>query len=239
MRRILEHVDRFVAPSAFLANLLERWGIPRSKLIVYDYGTAELEYANVTHQTDVEPLFGFIGGVTPEKGVDLLLEAFRDLKGARLVLYGTDRPTLQRLFTSHHDVLNQPNVTVLGRIDERQKLTAIPSLDALIVPSVWYENSPIVIHEAFQAGVPVVCSNIGGMSELVTDGVDGLHFKAANAESLRDVITRCVKDPNLLRRLHGNVRKPKTMTNHVLKEILPLYKQVVNGGTASGASHVD
>lgn len=235
---VVNHVDRFIAPTTFLAERLREWGIPPAKLLVCDYGTCELPYAPHHADTRAEPVFGFVGGTTREKGVDVLLDAFRGLSGAQLVIYGADDARLREAFPAHHDVLSQPNVRAGGRINDEQKSRLIPALDALIVPSVWYENSPIVIHEAFQAGVPVVCSNIGGMAELVTDDVDGLHFQVGDPASLRATIARCVDDPSLLPRLASKVRTPRSMRDHALLEIVPLYQSVIAAASARSAGTV-
>ena len=69
--------------------------------------------------------------------------------------------------------------------EQRAKLKEV---DWVIVPSIWWENSPMVIQEAFTAGRPLIVSNIGGMAEKVQEGVDGLHFSARNPQSLAKVM---------------------------------------------------
>jgi glycosyltransferase involved in cell wall biosynthesis len=70
-----------------------------------------------------------------------------------------------------------------------------------VVPSIWWENSPLVIQEAFMHGRPVICSDIGGMAEKVIDGVNGLHFTAGDPRSLATVLRRAASDPELWDRL--------------------------------------
>ncbi len=66
-------------------------------------------------------------------------------------------------------------------------------IDWVVVPSIWWETGPIVVLEAFQYGRPVICSDIGGMSEKVTDGVNGLHFRRRDPEHLADVMQRAAE----------------------------------------------
>ena len=73
--------------------------------------------------------------------------------------------------------------------------------DLLVVPSTWYENTPFVILEAFEAGVGVICSDLGGMVEVIEDGVNGFRFEAGNAEAMAGVIERCLADPQSVARL--------------------------------------
>ena len=70
------------------------------------------------------------------------------------------------------------------------------SVDWVVVPSIWWENSPLVIQEAFLHGRPVICSDIGGMAEKVDDGVNGLHFRTGDPRSLAQAIRRATSSPD-------------------------------------------
>ena len=74
-------------------------------------------------------------------------------------------------------------------------------VDWVIVPSIWWENSPLVIQEAFMYGRPVICSDIGGMAEKVTDGVNGLHFRRADPDSLAETMHRAATEEGLWEQL--------------------------------------
>lgn len=224
LRSAISHVDRFIAPSRFLASRMADWGIPADKITYCDYGTMELPYVPSERRRWVPPLrFGYLGGMTSEKGLDVLLEAFRGLDGCSLHMFGGTSESLRKAYPRFADVLAQSNIHAPGAIDDAAKVRLLPDLDALIVPSIWFENSPVVIHEAFQAGVPVICSNIGGMAELVRDGVDGLHFEAGSATSLRHVLQSCIRVPERLSQLAQHIRRPVGMREHVRSEILPIY----------------
>jgi glycosyltransferase involved in cell wall biosynthesis len=84
---------------------------------------------------------------------------------------------------------------------------AYRQMDVLVVPSLWIENSPLVIHEAFLAGVPVVGARIGGIEDLVTHDVTGLLYDPASTRALADALNRLIDDPQLLMRLSQNVRQ--------------------------------
>jgi glycosyltransferase involved in cell wall biosynthesis len=83
-------------------------------------------------------------------------------------------------------------------------------VDWTIVPSTWWENAPVVIQEAFHHGRPVIASGIGGMAEKVRDGVDGLHFRVSNPESLAEAMTRAMAEPGLWDRLHAGIGPPQS-----------------------------
>jgi len=89
-------------------------------------------------------------------------------------------------------------VRFMGRFDQAQAMAVYGGLDVLVVPSVWLENSPLVIHEAFQAGVPVVGSRIGGTADLVTDGVNGRLYDPASPADLAAILSSLVDNPEQL-----------------------------------------
>jgi glycosyltransferase involved in cell wall biosynthesis len=81
-------------------------------------------------------------------------------------------------------------------------------MDWIVVPSIWWENSPVVIEEALIAGRPIICSNIGGMAEKVEDGKFGVHFEVGNAADLSATIARCCGNAELWRKLAAGRRRP-------------------------------
>jgi glycosyltransferase involved in cell wall biosynthesis len=82
------------------------------------------------------------------------------------------------------------------------------SVDWVVMPSIWWENSPIVIQECFHHGRPILSSNIGGMAEKIADEVNGLHFRSGSPEDLVDCMTRALSEPDLWTRLRGGIAKP-------------------------------
>lgn len=107
------------------------------------------------------------------------------------------------------------HVTFVGRYTHDQLPQLMANLDWVVVPSIWWENSPLVIQEAFHFRRPVICSDIGGMAEKVRDGVDGLHFRAGDPRSLAEVIRTAVTTPGLWERLRDGIRPVHPMEQHV------------------------
>jgi glycosyltransferase involved in cell wall biosynthesis len=224
VRKLIDHVSLFIAPSRFLAETVIRHGIPRHKIVAVDYGMVTSVFENVVDRRDATRLrFGYVGTITEHKGVGVLLEAFDGFDGAELVIYGKER---RRLFNRYQHVLRQPNVMLGGVLHDEQKASAFGRLDALIVPSLWFENSPLVIHEAFLAGVPVVTSNLGGMKELVPQGAGGVLFEAGDAAELRKKLADLCGDPERLEELRRTIPHVKSMDEH-LPELLGLYERVM------------
>ena len=88
-------------------------------------------------------------------------------------------------------------------------------VDWVVIPSIWWETGPLTVGEAFQHGRPVICSDMGGMSEKVTDGLNGLHFRRGDPDDLADALRRAAADPGLWDRLRRGIPPVQTMAEHV------------------------
>ncbi len=229
MARAIEATNLFIAPSQFLADFLIRNGISRKKLVRCGYGMKTDTFRALVRAPRGERLrVGYVGTISHHKGADVLLEAFKDFKDAELYIYGSDD---KHILTSYSDVLTQENVHYGGELSEVDKPAAFSRLDALIVPSVWYENSPLVIHEAFLAGIPVLVSDIGGMAELVPDKVCGRRFLAGDSGDLRRIISELCRQPAELDRMRGNIPNIKNMDEHAA-ELVGYYQRVLTKSDA-------
>ena len=99
-------------------------------------------------------------------------------------------------------------------------------IDWVVVPSVWWENAPLVILEAFRHGRPVICGDLGGMAEMVRDGVDGLHAPVGDPAGLAAVLRRAAERPGLWGRLASGISPPKTIAQ-VAEDHLSLYQELL------------
>ncbi len=108
------------------------------------------------------------------------------------------------------------NVTFVGRYDRARLAGLMSNVDWVIVPSIWWENSPLVIQEAFHFGRPVICSDIGGMAEKVTHGVNGLHFNAGDPVDLARTLELAVETPELWETLRSGISPPYPMAEHAV-----------------------
>jgi glycosyltransferase involved in cell wall biosynthesis len=221
---MIKAIDMFIGPSKFVCNQAISWGIPRTRVIQIDNGTRELPYRCHEKTASQRPKFGYIGGLTVEKGIKTLLNAFQAIELADLFIYGGQPEELRAMF---RDKIKS-NIYLQGTINDDAKTVLLPKLDALIVPSIWHEIGPIVIQEAFAAKVPVICSALDPMTNRVNDGIDGLLFPAGDEDALRRILQRCIDEPDLLPRLRMGIRQPKSMSFHIENEILPLYQQLAN-----------
>jgi glycosyltransferase involved in cell wall biosynthesis len=215
----LSLVDLFLAPSHFLLERFVDWGIPREKIRYEEYGRRLVDRSvdsvhRSVYSEDERPRnrIGFFGQFNFFKGVHVLLEAMKILGEeeceAHLFLHGANldlQPEEYRTKLGSLIEETEQNVTLVGRYDHADLPGLMSNVDWVVVPSIWWENSPLVIQEAFLHGRPVICSDIGGMAEKVTDGVNGLHFRARDPQSLAQTIRRAVNSPDLWETLRGGI----------------------------------
>lgn len=197
MRAILDDVDLFLAPSRTVLDFFRAQGVPPNRLVYSPYGFARPAPREPRPVGPDRVLrFGFLGRVIPVKGVDVLIRAFRGVRGSvRLDVHGDvggQRGFLAALAGE------DSRIQFLGAYDNDDVHRILAALDAVVVPSLWLENAPLVIQEAKLAGVPVLTSDLGGMAELVRQGVDGFRFPAGDVGALTNLIQSLADAPQQL-----------------------------------------
>jgi glycosyltransferase involved in cell wall biosynthesis len=224
VRGHLRDVDRFLAPSAQLMEKYLRWGIEPERIEVEEYGRrAPAVRAPDPAQSKTPTNIGFFGQLSYFKGAKVMLEAMSMLEqdcDAHLWLHGAnlDLQTreFQDEFAAMHDGL-RGRVTFRGPYEHSELPKLMADLHWVVVPSIWWENSPLVIQEAFFHRRPVICSDVGGMAEKVRDGVDGIHFRVGDAFSLARAFETATSSPRLWRSLREGIREPYAMDGHIAR----------------------
>lgn len=185
-------VDAFVAPSEFLRQRYIDWGLDPDMITVIENGQQTLDPLppRPLPEDGTRNRFAFFGQINRFKGVDLLLEALlaipqKERKKMVLEIHGANLEHQPEAFRNKVNALREQFeeervIRWVGPYDPNQMLGRLANVDWVIVPSIWWENSPMVIQEALAAGRPVIVSNIGGMAEKVIDGVNGRHVAARN-----------------------------------------------------------
>src|SRR5262245_25491198 len=209
MRQITSMVTCFLAPSHTLRDRFLRFGIDEERLLYHPQGIDLKLFRDLGREPGERLRLGFLGSLMVSKAPHLLLEAFGGLPpgsaslslfGACVAYHGDDsyRHTLAPL-------LAQPGVRHVGPIPHARVPEALAQIDVLVVPSLWIENAPFVIREAFAARVPVVAARLGGMEEMVTHETSGLLFAPGDAADLCRTLQRFVDEPDLLERLRAGI----------------------------------
>jgi glycosyltransferase involved in cell wall biosynthesis len=119
----------------------------------------------------------------------------------------------------------EANVVFRGPYLNRDIGSVLANIDMIVVPSLWFENSPLTIQEAFACGVPVITANAGGMAEMVRDGIDGLHFRIGDAADLREKLLYVIEHPQVLDTFRRNIPTVNTIARNAA-EIRGYYERV-------------
>ena len=215
LRTRLARADTIVAPTAFLRDVFVRNGAPADRIRHLSYGvdTGPLRDEVARLRPAQRPLtFGFFGSYAPHKGPHVLVDAMAEVRGdCRAVLRGRSSDFVDYSTPLKATAAKDARVTV-GEPFQREELAqALAEIDVLVVPSTWHENAPFVVLEARAAGLPVLASRFGGLTEVVQDEVDGELFEAGDSADLARRLQRLVDEPDRLQRYRAAVQPPKTL----------------------------
>lgn len=235
LRGAFECARAVVSPSRFLRELFVESGFPGDKIVYCRQGRDfDLPPETLTKSPSDRLRIGYMGQIVPHKGVHTLLEAVGRLPVPDLEvrIYGdtTKFPRYARRLQqmTRHD----GRFRWLGVYERDEVSRVLQELDVVVVPSVWYENSPNTILEAFAHRTPVVAANLGGMAELVEDGVNGLLFEPEDVSGLAGKLACLVQDRESLKRLGQGCESPKSMDQE-MAELLQVYTTVLPEGSRS------
>ena len=215
LKNALSAIDAFAAPSRFLAGRYRAWGLPGGRIHHIPNGYPRprggRRPAPPAPAADRPVRFGFFGHLNHAKGAAVVLAAVRRLvrlghTDFEVVLHGSDRyaaaatqETLRAEIAGLAHVVTAPGGYDRGRVGDLMR-----ACDYVLVPSVWWENDPLVIKEAFLNRRPVICSDIGGLKAAVRDGVDGLHAGVDDPDAWARAMARALQDRGLAGRLGAN-----------------------------------
>jgi len=198
-RQIVDKVDLFIAPSKYLMNRFVRdFNIPQDKIIYLDYGFPLHYLRPVSKEKKEQPYtFGYIGTHIPSKGINLMIEAFKKIPAlSALRIWGSkDDQSTKALKQLAEGSIN--SVSFEGPyVNKNLASEVFNKVDCIVVPSIWGENSPLVIHEAQACKIPVITADYGGMAEYVSHGVNGLLFRHRNVNSLNQQMEWAINNPS-------------------------------------------
>ena len=216
IREEMGGVDRVLAYTRLTADLLGRNGIGAGRTLVSPYGieAARLREAGASREPSGTLRVGFVGTLAPHKGPDLPVRAFKQLPrnlDARLEVRGGGEGYEEYAAELRRLAGDDGRITFPGSFPKEDLGPVLAGMDVLVVPSRWYENAPGVVFEAFAAGLPVVATDLGGMSEFVRDGENGLLFPLDDVDGLSGCLRRLAEEPGLLRKLRDGVPPVKSV----------------------------
>lgn len=228
MKTVCSMIDIFIAPSQYIKNRYIKFGIPEDKIEFLKLGIPyRLLPAFKKNGPPGLSVVGFIGTILPAKGVDVLINAFKRLpeKNITLRIYGKMIP-YQRFeyYPSYLRRLAQnQKIQFMGGFNHSEIAQVFSEIDILVVPSLWQENSPLVVQEAFLFKTPIIASRVGGIPELIEDGKNGLLFEPGDTEGLAEKISLLVNNAGLIDKLKQGITLPKDISQHT-EELERLYQ---------------
>jgi len=227
VRGELDAASALISPSSFLKARYVRYGFDPGKILFSRNGLAASGLGRVKRPPSDRLRVAFTGSILWYKGLDVLIRAFNRLDPSRAILRIHGDYQRNPLAREHQAELARwietPAIRFEGAFRNDRIADVYAETDVLVVPSIWFENSPITIQEAFAARTPVVASRLGAMVDLIHDGKNGLLFEPGNAEDLAAKLERLLDEPGLLERLREGIPAVKTIEENA-RELETLYR---------------
>jgi glycosyltransferase involved in cell wall biosynthesis len=233
LRRSLQEADLIIAPTRSLSSRYLKWGIEKDKLMNSSLGIDTRLFGSTAKIPAERVRFGFIGQPLPHKGLHILTEAFSrlerdgELKGDwELRIYGEPTSEEAREYLKRAREGKDPErFRYLGSFPHQEIARIYAELDVLVIPSLWEENSPLVLLYALHTRTPIIASRVGGITELVAEGKDGMLFEVGQVGELSAKLREFIQEPDRLRAsrkvpvksIEENARELKALYNQLLK----------------------
>jgi glycosyltransferase involved in cell wall biosynthesis len=228
-----DQVARFISPSRSHRDRMVEVGIPAEKIRVLPYGLDLDALESVPARPAGAPVrrFGYLGTLIPSKGVEDVIKAFKRLQtpGCSLHIHGESVPYhgLRDYDRRLAEMARAAEIAFYGPYQPEELGRVLAELDALIMPSRWYESYGITIREAFRAGRPVIVSDIGAFAEAIEHLKNGLRFSAGDVFALAECMDLLAGDPALAERLARTGGPVESLADH-RKKLLALYQEVLS-----------
>ncbi len=231
---ILTKASRIIAPTQFVYRTYADIGAPTAKMKTVRHGLElprkEIEEARELHRNrrrDGRLHIGYVGGISWQKGIHVLIEAVNKLPADQvfLTIFG-DLSPFPDYVDQLHRIVKHPGIKLAGRLSHEQLWTTLANFDVVIIPTLWYETSSLILDEAFAVGVPVVASRVGVMGEKIDEGINGRLFPVGDEDALSHIIMQLIEKPDIVTRLQVGIPTVRTIEEHV-RDIEDVYNDAV------------
>lgn len=232
LRSAANKTKAIMVPTQLMRDIFVENGITPELIRHVPFGIDSAPLIPYQRKTESDRLrIGFIGTLFEHKGPDLLIKAVQSLPESaalELQIYGDPNQFpeygdfLKNLVASN--ARHREQIKFLGAFPNDQLGSVLQNMDVLVVPSRWYENTPLVIQSALASKTPLIVTNLGGMAELIKHNYNGLLFDLNSAESLAHQLERLLSEPHLLSSLRENIAPERTIPQMV-DDIEKVYRE--------------
>jgi len=233
---VFEYAAGVVSATHFLKMMFENKGYSH-KIHIIHFGK---DYRNIRknvkkYTKDSEIIIGYLSSLSPHKGAHLLLEAFMQVnpKNIRIKLYGDTSSDSEYFAILKKISRGHPGIEFCGKYDYEEMSEILDTVDIIAVPSLWWENSPLVLLRSLAHDVPAVVSDLGGLTEIIRDGHNGFTFSVGysdslteNSKHLSESIAKISKNPEVLNVFFLIIRRPPRIEEEAF-EYENLYRQIL------------
>jgi len=219
--KLQDCTDSFISPSGFLKNKMEQGGY-QAKQITHIYNFADKAKFNSKVVTQRKNEVIYVGRLSKEKGVETLCKAFQNIKNSTLTIIGDGplKAELEKKFASE-------SINFIGFQPWEVIKEKLGNAGFMVIPSEWYENNPLTIIEALALGTPVLGAAIGGIPELIAEGVNGMTFEPGNADDLQTKIVEMLAKKDWDYQQIQDKAKTTFAQDTYYKKLTELYKSVI------------
>lgn len=240
LKDAINSTDRVIAPTKLTRDMLIRNGID-SRLVRLSHYGIETSHISAVPKSTTRPeviRFSSMSGLVRHKGIHNLMKAFRlvpENAPAELKVYGdSDRDPA---YFSELEALaaGDPRIKFMGSFEGEKIGEVLSEIDVLVIPSAWYENTPLVLYQAFASGTPIVATDLGGLSEVIEHDVNGLLFGVNDPEDMSRQLRRFLNEPDLLSRLRDGIESPRTVADSV-DELEEFYGEAIETRRNAGGN---
>ena len=238
MKETFELPDLVISPSQIVQTMFAKNAGRPVELLPYHHDLSWLKDYHETMRSDILHI-GYLGQIQKIKGVHLLIDAFVKAgieSKAHLHIWGdySNNPQYENHIRARMG--NNPSIILHGKYARDQLGPILSKLDIVVVPSIWYENAPLVIQESFATKTPVIATNLGGMSEAVTHEINGLLFERNDSDDLARQLKRVVDEQDLLERLKRGIPSVRGFNADAL-DIEIIYDRLIVNRKLAAASN--
>ncbi len=224
----LNKIKAIIVPSNFMKDFLIRFGVRSHLIKKIEYGidTSSILYDNKLRKKTEHLRVGYIGTLAPHKGCHVLIDAFKKLKDstATLKIYGNPNDFPDYTNELKLQATENPLIAFCGTFPNSEIGEILTNIDVLVIPSVWYENIPLVLLSARAAHCPVVASNLPGLAEVIQNEENGLLFEPGNSIDLSKQLLRFINDKSLISRFASFSTPPTSIENYT-GELLKVWNE--------------